>query len=250
MRPHEGPPLRGAAHGNPGALAALEALLPTVLPETTERSLSALVRGARLRPFQRHDLVQSQSHEPLLTLVVAGHLGVLRSDADGHQQMITIAGRGEFASALSLARKPPPVDLMALDDGTSALWRGELVISLARVDPGLALALLDHTLRGATRLLNRLDHVSFNSVSRRLATILWMRREVLFDARRPLLSRPQLADLAGTSREMTGRVIRDFEQRGLIARVGRTGLVLLDPDGLRAAASLGQHDTGEVSPGT
>ena len=67
--------------------------------------------------------------------------------------------------------------------------------------------------------------------------ILWMRRAILFHDRRPLLSRPQLADLAGTSREMAGRVIRDFEQRGLIARVGGTGLVLLDPVGLRAAAA-------------
>ena len=258
MRSRQSPPLRGAAHDTAAAPAApaapagpeaLGALLPTVLPEAGERSIIALVRGARMQPFRRHDHVQSQTHDPLLTLVVAGHLGVLRSDADGHQHMITIAGRGEFVSVLSLAREAPPVDLVALDDGIAALWQGELVMSLARVDVGLAVALLHHALRSANRLLNRLEHVSFDSVSRRLAVILWMRREVLFDTRRPLLSRPQLASLAGTSREMTGRVIRDFEQRGVIARVRGTGLVLLDPDGLRAAAGLGQDDTGETSQG-
>jgi hypothetical protein len=41
---------------------------------------------------------------------------------------------------------------------------------------------------------------------------------------------------------MAGRVIRDFEQRGLIARVGGTGLVLRNPAGLRAAAGIDDGD--------
>ncbi len=177
-----------------------------------------------------------------MTLVVEGHLGAWRSDADDHRQMITIAGPGELVSVLSLRQGAPAVDLVGLNAGTAALWPGDLVMSLAQVDAGLAVGLLDWSLTSAARLLNRLQHMSFDSVSRRLAMILWMRRELLFDDRRPLLSRPQLADLAGSSREMAGRVIRDFEGRGLIARVGGTGLVLLDPIGLRAAAGIDEGD--------
>lgn len=222
-------------------------LLPTVLPGAAERSLMALGRQAQLRPFRRLEYVQSQSQYPLLTLVVEGHLGAVRSDAEGHQQMITIAGPGELLSVLSMRPGAPPVDLVGLSSGLAAQWPGDRVKSLARVDAGLAVALLDHALRSATRLLNRLQHMSFDTVSQRLATILWMRRELLFDVRRPLLSRPQLADLAGTSREMAGRVIRDFEERGIIARVGGTGLVLLDPVGLRAAAGI--DEGGVPDPG-
>jgi hypothetical protein len=43
---------------------------------------------------------------------------------------------------------------------------------------------------------------------------------------------------------MAGRVIRDFEQRGIIARQGGTGLVLLDPGGLRAAAGIDEDAPG------
>jgi len=139
-------------------------------------------------------------------------------------------------------RDAPSVDLLGLNRGQAALWPGDDVLALARGDAGLAVDLLDHATRNATRLLNRLEHVTIDSVSRRLAAILWRRRDLLFDPRRPLPSRPQLADLAGTSREMAGRVIRDFEQRGLIARVGPTGLVLLDPEGLRAAGGLDVAD--------
>ena len=216
--------------------------LPTVLPGASERSLAALARQADLRPFRRLEHVLSEREDPRLTLVVEGHLGAVRSDAEGHQHMITIGGPGEFMSVLSMRRDAPAVDLVALDNGLAALWPGDQVLSLARGDAGLAVALLDHALHSAERLLNRLQHVSFDTVSRRLAMILWMRRALLFDARRPLLSRPQLADLAGTSREMAGRVIRDFEDRGILARVGGTGLVLLDPVGLRAAAGLDERD--------
>ncbi len=242
MSSREAPLPRSPADDGRVALETLETLLPKVLPGATERSLVALARQAQPRPFRRHELVLSQSLDPLLTLVVSGHVGAVRSDADGRQQMITIVGPGELVGVISLRRDAPSVDLVGLNRGAAAVWPGDLVMALARVDAGLAIGLLDNALDSAARLLNRLDHVSFDSVARRLAAILWMRRELLFDARRPLLSRPQLANLAGTSREMAGRVIRDFEQRGLIARVGGTGLVLHDPSGLRAAAGIEEDD--------
>lgn len=245
VRSREEPPSCGLA---PDRRAALEALLPTVLPGATERSLVALVRHAQLRTFRRHEYVLSQGPDPRLTLVLGGHVGAVRSDADGRQHMITIVGPGELAGVVSLRRPAPSVDLVGLDRGTAALWEGDLVMALARVDAGLAVELLDLALHSATRLLNRLEHVTFASVSQRLAAILWMRRKLLFDARRPLLSRPQLAELAGTSREMTGRVIRDFEERKLIARVSATGLVLLDPVGLRAAAGIDDTDAQRSGP--
>ena len=43
---------------------------------------------------------------------------------------------------------------------------------------------------------------------------------------------------------MAGRVIRDFEQRGLVARVSGTGLVLLDADGLRVVAGIDDQGPG------
>ena len=242
VEPSGAPSPRVAAHDRRAALAVLEALLPTVLPEAAERSLGALACQAQVRPFRRHELVLSQSRDPLLTLVLDGHLGAVRADTEGHQHMVTIAGPRELVGVISLQQDAPSVDLVGLSRGTAALWPGDLIMALARVDAGLAVGLLDHALRSATRLLNRLEHVTFDSVSRRLAMILWMRRELLFDVRRPLLSRPQLADLAGTSREMAGRVIRDFEQRGLLARVGGTGFVLLDPAGLRVAAGIEEGD--------
>jgi CRP-like cAMP-binding protein len=153
--------------------------------------------------------------------------------------MIRIAHRGDLISVLALRRRPAAAaDLVGLDEGAIALWPGDLVMSLARVDAGLALDLLEHTLSSTARLLERLDRQSFDSVSRRLACVLWEDQALLFDQRRPLLSRPELADLAGATREMIDRVLRDFERRAIVARTGRSGLLLLDREGLRAQGGI------------
>ncbi len=45
-----------------------------------------------------------------------------------------------------------------------------------------------------------------------------------------------MPSLVGTSREMTGRVLRELERERLIARVGHRGLRLLRPDRLELDA--------------
>jgi hypothetical protein len=84
-----------------------------------------------------------------------------------------------------------------------------LVMTLARRDPGLGIDLLGLALTGAEGLLHPIDRMKFDSVTR----------------------------------EMTGRVIRDFEHRGLIGRTGRSGLALLDAEGPRAEAGITVDET-------
>jgi len=218
---------------------ALEDVLARTLDQTSGGTRAALVRQARFRSFQRHEHVAHQGLEPSLALVVSGHLGVWRSDPSGQRQMIRIAHPGDIVSVLVLRRHPTaPADLVGLDRGIVALWPGALVMALARTDAGLAIDLLQHALTSAARLLERLERMSFDSVSRRLAGVLWRERVLLFDPVRPLLSRPELADLAGATREMTDRVIRSFEAQSTIRRVGRSGLVLEDAAKLESLAKM------------
>lgn len=220
----------------------LAALLTRLFPEASDSSRAALVRQAQRRTFRRHEDVVSQGFASLAALVLKGHLGVVRLDPDGQQQMIRIVEPGVFVNVIALRYGPSAIDLVGLDDGVVALWAGDLVLALARRDAGLGVDLLQHALAGAGMLLQRVDGMTFDSVTRRLARILWTQRDLLFDPRRPLLSRPQLADLAGATREMTGRIIRDFERRGIVARIGQAGLVLLEPDRLRAEAGVDAQD--------
>jgi CRP-like cAMP-binding protein len=217
-------------------------VLASLLPHAKSESIDWLVAVARICAVHRHGRLDPDASTPRLTLALAGYVGAWRSDADGRQQMVGLTGPGEFAGLVALSPHAPPLELVGLTDGAAASWSIDSVMNRARADADLAVDLLEQTFHSSARLLTRLEHLTFDSVARRLARILWQRRELLFDLRRPLLSRPELADLAGATREMTNRVIRDLEREGIVERIGGTGLILLDADALRSRADLDDDD--------
>lgn len=212
-------------------------MLRTLLPSSQEAGLQALAEHGRATAFERHDRILRDDGEAAIALVHLGYAGTWRSDPDGRAQLVALNGPGELAGLLALGPHRRPASLVALTPGQATIWPAQTVLDLAERDPGLAADLLQQSLHAAERLLTRLEHVGFDPVARRLARLLWQRRDVLFDARRPLLTRTELADLAGATREMTDRVIRDLEREGIVRRVGRAGLVLVDEDALREHAA-------------
>ncbi len=227
----------------------LPPLLPAVLCRTGDAARESLIREARLKTFSRHEGIASQGFEPLVVLVVRGHVGVSRSDPEGRRRMIRIAHRGDLISSQALRHAPAAAeDLVGLDRGVVALWPGEAVSALAAQDAGLAMDMLEHSLAGAARVAERLDRQSFDTVARRVAAILWQEQGLLFDTTRPLLSRPELADLAGATREMVDRVLRGMEDAGVVRRTGRSGLELRDAEALRQLAAAGESDPRDMEP--
>lgn len=85
-------------------------------------------------------------------------------------------------------------------------------------------ALFSERLSGMMELV---EAVSFQHMDQRLAALLLERGEVIHS------SQQKLADDLGTVREMVGRVLRNFEDRGLVA-LGREQVRIIHPEGLRA----------------
>jgi CRP/FNR family transcriptional regulator len=85
-------------------------------------------------------------------------------------------------------------------------------------------ALFSERLAGMMELV---EAVTFQRLDRRLAALLLERGEVVH------ASQQKLADDIGTVREMVGRVLRNFEDRGLVA-LGREQVRVVNPEGLRA----------------
>lgn len=231
-----------ADHRTSASDGELRRLLRDLFPGAAEASIDALRDAGRSVVFERHDPILREDGEPAIALVVAGYAGTWRSDAEGRSQLVALNGPGELAAALSLGPHRRAVNVIGLTTGRAAGWPVEAVLALARRDPALSADLLQQSLHAAERLLTRLEHVGFDPVARRLARLLWQRRDILFDDRRPLLTRPHLADLAGATREMTDRVIRDLELQGIVRRVGRAGLVLVDEVALGRLAAPDDDD--------
>lgn len=213
-----------------------------LLPTASSVSIRAMETAGRTRPFERHAAILRDDEEAAVALVHEGHAGTWRSDPEGRAQLVALVGPGELAGLLSLGPHRRPIRLVALTPGRATTWPAAAILDLARSDAGLAADVLQASLGAAERLLTRVEHVGFDPVARRLARLLWQRRDLLFDARRPLLTRAELADLAGATREMTDRVLRELERDGIVRRVGRGGLVLLDPVGLRERAAPDDDD--------
>jgi CRP-like cAMP-binding protein len=87
----------------------------------------------------------------------------------------------------------------------------------------------------------RVDGFFYQDTRRRVLRVLINYGELFF-GRPAVLSRSHLPSLVGTTREMTGRVIRALESEGLVARVGPRGLALLSAEGLQRALARPEAD--------
>jgi CRP/FNR family transcriptional regulator, cyclic AMP receptor protein len=174
--------------------------------------------------------------EPLpLTLVVEGFSALRRTTPDGRQLFLRLVTGGDFFGLSGIAARTASTDLVGMTPGVVALWSGRDVRLLTTSDPGLALDVMDGMARFLTEVTERLEGFIHQDARGRVVRVLTKYADVFF-GEPAVLSRAYLPSLVGTSREMTGRVIRELEREGTIARVGRTGLRLLSPGGLREAA--------------
>jgi CRP/FNR family transcriptional regulator len=80
-------------------------------------------------------------------------------------------------------------------------------------------------------LMQLVEEVAFHKLDHRLAALL------LGKGRLVQATHQQLADELGSVREMVSRLLKRFEEQGLV-RLGREQVEVLDPAGLRRAASV------------
>src|ERR1017187_5709007 len=80
-------------------------------------------------------------------------------------------------------------------------------------------------------LMQLVEEVAFHKLEQRLAALL------LGKGRLVQATHQQLADELGSVREMVSRLLKRFEEQGLV-RLGREQVEVLDPAGLRRAASV------------
>ena len=220
------------------ALGLIERALPGCRRETSQ----SLAATALFRSVRNEETIFRQGEPIPLTLVVRGYGAFRRTTIDGQQLTVGIANPGDLIGITSIASVISSVELLALTDCDVALWRGPEIRRLAATDPGFALDVIDRMSAFLNILTEKVEGFLHQNARRRVVRILARHRDLFF-ADPAVLSRSQLPSLVGTSREMTGRVLRELEREGTGSRVGRTGLKLLRPDQLDADAAPLPRDT-------
>jgi CRP-like cAMP-binding protein len=213
--------------------ATLEALVAASLPDSRPETVRQLAESARIRAARPGDILWRQGDEIPLALVLSGHGAFRRTTADGQQVIVGVAYPGEMFGISSISGTVAVTEMIALTDAVVAIWQGFDFRRLAQDDANLALFVIDRLSLFATMLTEKLDGFLHQDARRRVIRILARHRDLFF-SEPPVLTRKHLPGLVGTSREMTGRVLRALERERVVARVGRAGLRLLDPRQLDA----------------
>lgn len=207
---------------------ALVHLLANAFPSARTGTLDDLELRARIVPFCRGQELAGQDRDGRFLAVLRGTLAIRRIGRHGKQTTIRIA-RGPCFSGLATRDDVGGIATTSgLSDGVAAIWRASTLRWLATADPGLGVGLLDLNHACILDLVTRLDELTFEDARYRLADTLLVHEDIAFDETRPCLSRHELAEVVGVSSEMTGRILREFEEAGAVRRTNHLGLVLVD----------------------
>jgi CRP/FNR family transcriptional regulator, cyclic AMP receptor protein len=183
----------------------------------------------------RGETIYPQGEPVPLTLILEGYGVARRMMVSGQEIMSGVAAAGELFGFSGLASVRSSVELIALTECEVAQWPGPEIRSLAAADQALAFAAIDSMAAALHAAMERIEGFLHQDARRRVLRILARHRELFF-GEQTILTRAQLPGLVGTSREMTGRVMRQLEREGTIERFGRTSLRLLRPDRLEPGA--------------
>lgn len=222
---------RPADAAPPPQRGLLRELLVAALPGCGDETIERLIQTARVRTVKPGEHIYRQGEPVPLTLILHGYGAARRTTVDGKELVSGVAPAGVLFGWSGLASVPSSVELVALTEAEVGQWRGPDIRTLATTDPALGLAAIDSMAWSLHQTVERIEGFLHQDARQRVVRVLAQYRELFFDEP-AVLTRSHLPGLVGTTREMTGRVLRQLEREGTVARVGRGGLKLLRPDQL------------------
>ena len=196
----------------------------------------ALAGHVHVRHYTAGQVVMLEA-EPCegLYVVREGRVRVYKMSPAGKEQVLRIIPAGEsFNDVPVFDGGPNPASADSLDESEIGILSKADVDLLLRTRPGFGSAMLRVFARRLRQLTVIVEDLSFHSVRARLARALL---ETAEDGASHLTQR-DLAELAGTAREVAGRELRQMEAAGAI-QIARGVTRLLDVHLLERIASGG-----------
>ena len=197
------------------------------LPPGARSALARVLQDRRYRPGQY--LIHQDCAPEGLGVICEGRVRLARIAPDGREQVLQMAGPGELFNAEPLFDGgPTPASARAMSPVRALLLPSAVLVALIGNHPSIALLLLRELSARQRELVILLEDLHFRSVRARLARVLL--REARDGA--AAITQQELAERAGTVREIAGRTLRDMQQEGLV-RLLRGQVMVLDIEGLR-----------------
>ena len=212
-----------------------------ILRDLDRHEMESIAARAAMRVLQRGSLVWSPSDgREVLYIVKSGRVRLVRSAADGRTMTLAVLGPGAlFGQMRLLGQDMRSSSAEAFEDVVLCQMTESDVRSMLLSDPRIAARITEGLGRRLAEVEQRLADALLKTAPQRVAATLatlaavgpgttWLTGPRGTEVR---LTHAQLADLVGTTRETTTKVLGDLQDRGIVAlRRGR--VVVLDVAGL------------------
>lgn len=198
-------------------------LLSAIDSATRERLLSSAMR----RAYEPNEIVFLQD-EPCagLFIVVSGLLKIAKVSSEGREQVLRhVSAGGSFNEVAVLDGGPNPATVTAVEPSELLVVSRASMLALIAETPGLAETMIQALAGRLRHMVELVEDLSFRHVSERVARVLLqsvaphpgvgagadMSRRV---------SQREIAEMAGTSREVVARALKTIEASGAISIEG------------------------------
>ncbi|PCG83116.1 cyclic nucleotide-binding protein [Streptomyces sp. WZ.A104] len=210
-----------------------------IFSDLTEAEMDAIAAAAPMKTYGAGELLYSPAQpSEVLFILKKGRVRIFRVSAEGRALTTAIIWPGTIFGEMVLPGQRMYDNFAeALDDVTVCIMSRADVHRFLLSDARIAARITEILGRRLTDLEQRLSDSVFKSVPQRIATTLLTltaeTRPRVLGVRSPqiALTHQQIAALAGTSRETTTKVLRDFADQYLI-RLARGHITVLDAEHL------------------
>ena len=215
------------------------AIARSFLADLPPAILDRLLDGAQIEAVAAGTTTYLPGGEPRPVIVVQGLFRTYFAGPDGRQVTVRYAREGDVLGVIAAHGGPAPLHTQALTDAERVRLETDTLRQLARTEPELAWALIGELTHTVHDLWHEVAAVAFATVPQRVARHLLEIAAREQEAERGTLvarvSQQELADLAGSVREVVARALRELRDDGIV-RVSRSGIVVLDPSRLASRA--------------
>jgi CRP/FNR family transcriptional regulator, cyclic AMP receptor protein len=174
--------------------------------------------------------------DPRAALVVRGLIRVFLSSPEGRQVTVRYARPGDVLGIAVLVGGPADTSVQTVEPSSVFRINARTLTAAARRDPRVSWAIAEELNRRLYDVLEQTAVNAFGSVRQRIAVHLL---DLASDGQRlrgrleAHVSQQELADAAGSVREVVARALRDLRMAGIVATTAES-VVILDPARLHA----------------
>lgn len=189
--------------------------------------------GREVKLDQGQCVVREGEYPHFICRVVSGHVHLSRSHEYGRDYIIAELGEGEIFGVPSVLERAPFHYTAKAGSGPAVLQTlaTDKLLKLLNTDRNVTEALMHLMANRVVAHSERLVLQAYDSVRRRTALVLCDLHEKYAGASIEL-SREELAQMVGSTKESVIRALSDFKREGLVVVEGK-GLRLKDVEGLR-----------------